>query len=126
MAAAAVMAVAVAPRMSGAVVVAVAVDATAVMAAIAAAPAAVARASFLAAAAAAAGVVEVIGAGLTACGPGVLITGAISPAHVPLAAAQCAVRRGLKSFQLFRMRITVPAIRTTPATFGGNYNYKRR
>jgi hypothetical protein len=55
------------------------VAATAVMAAIAAAPAAVARASFLAAAAAAAGVVEVIGAGLTACGPGVLITGAISP-----------------------------------------------
>jgi hypothetical protein len=81
-AAEAVMAVAVvgdAPRMSGAVVVAaMAVGATAAMAVIAAALGAVAPASFLAAAAAVEAAAEGIGAGLTACGPGALITGAIS------------------------------------------------
>ena len=102
------MVAAVATRMSAAEAAVMVVAATAVMAAIAAAPAAVARASFLAAAA---GVVEVIGAGLTACGPGVLITGAISPAHVPLAAAQCAVRRELgRGHETSRLPLPLPTL----------------
>ena len=78
MAAAAVAMVADAPRISVAEVADTAAEATAAEDVAMVAVAADAPASFLAAAAAVEAAAEGIGAGLTACGPGALITGAIS------------------------------------------------
>ena len=88
-----------APRMSVAEVAAMDAGATAVTAAIMAAAAAVAPASFLAAVAVAEAAAEDTGAGLTACGPGALITGDISSALVALAEsiAKCAVAEDLRA-----------------------------
>jgi len=87
------------PRMSAAEAAATDADATAVTAAIMAAAAAVAPASFLAAVAVAEAAAEDTGAGLTACGPGALITGDISSALVALAEsiAKCAVAEDLRA-----------------------------